>query len=290
MSSSIPSTTASTLIQEGQQIVFTLENGTRLTAVPRISARARRVRLTLTAAGTLRLTVPQQAPSDLPSVLKDMLPWLERSWKRHIAGLQPPALPDHITLPLLPANFAVYHAGQLREGQHTASLATCGQPTGFAPRLFRQGPHQFLLLEKNSDLLLYGSLTPESLPAAAALLRLWGRHAAEQLLPPLLRRLAASMGITLADIRCRDQRSLWGSCRSTGIPSEARISLNWRAVLLPPELAQHLCLHELCHVGHRGHDAAYHAALERVSPGSRNRERELADAWRTLPWWARHAV
>lgn len=102
------------------------------------------------------------------------------------------------------------------------------------------------------------------------------------------------MGVSVESVRCRDQRTLWGSCRrlpaqpADGDRNRARISLNWRAVLLPAELARHLCLHELCHAAHKGHSPAYRAALEACSPDSRAKERALAEAWRTLPWWARH--
>ena len=129
---------------------------------------------------------------------------------------------------------------------------------------------------------------------AAALLRRWGRHAADVLLPPLLLDLAATLGLAVDAVQCRDQRTLWGSCRCIrpvgrqGGQPLARISLNWRAVLLPAELARHLCLHELCHIGHRGHSPAYRAALEACSPGSGKKERALTEAWGALPWWARH--
>lgn len=67
---------------------------------------------------------------------------------------------------------------------------------------------------------------------------------------------------------------------------EGRISLNWRAVLLPLPLLEHLCWHELCHLRHMDHSAAYRAELARYSPRWPEQEKALNNAWRTLPWWA----
>ena len=68
--------------------------------------------------------------------------------------------------------------------------------------------------------------------------------------------------------------------------AEGRISLNWRALLLPPALLEHLCWHELCHLRHMNHSAAYRAELARFSPHWAKQEKALNAAWRSLPWWA----
>lgn len=282
-----------TLFLTEQHAVFILEDGTRLTAELRVSSRARRVRLVLTPEGALRLTLPPGMASAAEDVLRNMLPWLEKAWRRHCLRRPLPVLPTSVALPLLAANFAVRHAGTLAGGRRAASLAPRGRLTGAGP-LLSDGPKRLLLLERESELLLYGDAGEDFLPAAAALLRRWGRHAADVLLPPLLRELAAALGLSVDAVRCRDQRTLWGSCRCIrpagprGGQPLVHISLNWRAVLLPAELARHLCLHELCHIGHRGHSPAYRAALEACSPDSGKKERALTEAWGALPWWARH--
>lgn len=65
-----------------------------------------------------------------------------------------------------------------------------------------------------------------------------------------------------------------------------RISLNWRALLLPLPLLEHLCWHELCHLRHMNHSPAYRAELARYSPDWPECEKALDRAWRSLPWWA----
>lgn len=67
---------------------------------------------------------------------------------------------------------------------------------------------------------------------------------------------------------------------------EGRISLNWRALLLPAPLLEHLCWHELCHLRHMDHSPAYREELARFSPNWPAHEKALNAAWRGLPWWA----
>ena len=67
---------------------------------------------------------------------------------------------------------------------------------------------------------------------------------------------------------------------------EGRISLNWRALLLPAPLLEHLCWHELCHLRQMDHSPAYREELARFSPQWPAHEKALNAAWRGLPWWA----
>lgn len=220
-----------TFFLQGQQAVFILEDGTRLAAELRVSSRARRLRLALTPEGALRLSLPPGTLAVAEDILRNMLPWLENAWKRHCLRRPLPVLPAHIALPLLPANFAVRHAGTLAEGRKAASLALSGRLIGAGPLLLDAGPRRLLLLERESELLFYGDAGEDSLPAAAALLRRWGRLAADVLLPPLLRELAAALHVSVDSVQCRDQRTLWGSCRCVlprgrqGGQPRARISL-----------------------------------------------------------------
>ena len=76
-----------------------------------------------------------------------------------------------------------------------------------------------------------------------------------------------------------------GSVLAPACP-EGRISLNWRALLLPAPLLEHLCWHELCHLRHMDHSPAYREELARFSPNWPAHEKALNAAWRGLPWWA----
>lgn len=90
-----------------------------------------------------------------------------------------------------------------------------------------------------------------------------------------------------------DSPGLTPAGRNAAVPADTfgddpagRISLNWRALLLPRPLLEHLCWHELCHLRHMNHSPAYRAELARYSPDWPGCEKALDHAWRGLPWWA----
>lgn len=84
-------------------------------------------------------------------------------------------------------------------------------------------------------------------------------------------------GEPLPDIVVRELKSRWGSCarRRHNGAAFCRITLSLRLMTLPPDLADYVILHELCHMRRMDHSDAFHALLERVCPGHRERERAL---------------
>lgn len=303
-------------------VFFTLADGTRLEAVLRRSARARRPRLTLTPAGDLLLVVPQALTSArIEQHLPQFLPWLERAWRKQQSRAPVATLPERIVLPLPDREYLLEIAGDWAAGRRQIAQAARA-PELAPPLLLSAGARRLLVLEEPGRLRLFGSVDD---PAVCALaLRRWCRETAARLLPPYLAALAAQGGFALAGVSVRDQRSRWGSCarvratreqaqtrerrppaRSgfagflsallgdkereewTEAPKTAgRISLNWRAALLPVPLLEHLCWHELCHLRQMNHSPAYRAELARFSPHWPEMEKALNKAWREMPWWA----
>ena len=318
---------------------FTLADGTRLTAAVRISARARRARLSLLPRGGLVLAIPLgMGPEQLKASLPLFVPWLERAQRNQLRALPDPQLPAQILLPLSDETFTVICAGDMAHGRRAAAgcTASAGTTRGGTLQLSR-GARRVLLVESAGLLRLFGSVDDIQLCAEA--LRQWARKKAALLLPPFLEHLAAQSGFALAGVSVRDQRGRWGSCsrlrpqrgtvpgRGIGASDrisvldqlsarvrnffstppidkrasaemaalcpgnaarslEGRISLNWRALLLPLALLEHLCWHELCHLRHMNHSAAYRAELAQFSPNWPSQEKALNAAWRGLPWWA----
>ena len=324
---------------------FTLTDGTRLTAAVRISARARRARLSLLPRGGLVLAIPLgMGPEQLKASLPLFVPWLDRAQHAQLRALPTPQLPAEIHLPLTEEIFTVTCAGDMALGRKAVSThkpaAGCKPSSGLTQcstlQIFR-GARRVLLVESAGLLRLFGSV--DDIPLCAQALRQWARKKAAQLLPPYLEHLAAQSGFALAGVSVRDQRGRWGSCsrlrpqkpaeqirgwqkydrasvldqisarvrnffstppaqgpaqmsnspespKAASRSPEGRISLNWRALLLPPSLLEHLCWHELCHLRHMNHSAAYRAELARFSPNWPWQEKALNAAWRGLPWWA----
>ena len=95
------------------------------------------------------------------------------------------------------------------------------------------------------------------------------RALATQELPARTLELAALHGFQVRSIQVRDQRSRWGSCSARKV-----ISLNWRLVQFPPEIADYVILHELAHLRHLNHSAAFWAEVARLYP-----DHEAAEKW-----------
>jgi predicted metal-dependent hydrolase len=81
---------------------------------------------------------------------------------------------------------------------------------------------------------------------------------------------ARCLDLAFSRLSVRDQSSRWGSCSGKGA-----LSLNWRLVLLPPELQDYVILHELAHLSEMNHSARYWALLDRYDPDRHRHEAEL---------------
>jgi hypothetical protein len=68
--------------------------------------------------------------------------------------------------------------------------------------------------------------------------------------------LASLCSVEFRRISVRDQRSLWGSCTDCG-----SLSFNWRLILLPPLLMDHVIYHELAHLTHMNHSNDFYNLL-----------------------------
>jgi predicted metal-dependent hydrolase len=93
---------------------------------------------------------------------------------------------------------------------------------------------------------------------------------AVQQLPPRLLALAAEHGLSVARVTIRGQRSRWGSCSAKG-----HIALNYRLMLMPPEVRDYILIHELMHIRQPDHSRKFWRHVEAACPGFRDAERWL---------------
>ena len=97
------------------------------------------------------------------------------------------------------------------------------------------------------------------------------RRRAREYLPERTRSLAMRYGFTELNRVCvKHNLSNWGSCSSL-----KNINLNLRLVTLPQELQDYVMLHELCHLKYLNHGPQFHALLESVCPGHREKAKAL---------------
>jgi predicted metal-dependent hydrolase len=106
-----------------------------------------------------------------------------------------------------------------------------------------------------------------------AVLEAWLREEARRRLEDMSLAWAPRLGVSVERVRIAAQRTRWGSCSATGT-----ISYNWRAVLLPTELAEYLVVHELAHRREMNHSNRFWRVVAEHFPRyeeARDRLREL---------------
>lgn len=104
----------------------------------------------------------------------------------------------------------------------------------------------------------------------------WRTEAAREL-PARCLELAGAHGLRPASVRVRNQRSRWGACSGRGA-----ITLNWRLLQMPPDVADYVMLHELAHLRQPNHSRRFWREVESLCPGWRAAERWLKTFGREL--------
>ncbi|MCB1332447.1 MAG: M48 family metallopeptidase [Roseivivax sp.] len=108
----------------------------------------------------------------------------------------------------------------------------------------------------------------ETMPAR---LRGWLREQARNALAEASDRHSAALGRRYARITLRDTRSRWGSCTADGA-----LMYSWRLILTPPEVLDYVAAHEVAHLRHMDHSAAFWDTV-----------RGLYGDWRSARAWLR---
>jgi hypothetical protein len=116
--------------------------------------------------------------------------------------------------------------------------------------------------------------------AARQAISSWLKGLAKSELVPRLETLAATNGLRYERAAVRGQRTRWASCSGRGT-----ISLNYKLLFLPPGLVEHVMLHELAHTRHLNHSPAFWDLLAELDPHWRAHHAALTRAMRWLPAW-----
>ena len=94
--------------------------------------------------------------------------------------------------------------------------------------------------------------------------------------------LAERVSLKIPPVSVRDQESRWGSCSSSG-----RLSLNWRLILLPPELQDYVIYHELAHLTEHNHSSRFWDLLHTYDPRAGRHDLALTRDWSFLMHFGR---
>lgn len=90
-------------------------------------------------------------------------------------------------------------------------------------------------------------------------------------------KLAQTRGLKVGRVSVRNQKTRWGSCSDRGT-----VSLNWRLILVRPELQDYIIWHELAHLNEMNHSARFWTLLDSYVPEAREHDREVTGISREL--------
>ena len=92
---------------------------------------------------------------------------------------------------------------------------------------------------------------------------------AKKILSEMARSAALKIDKSILRIDIRDMHSRWGSCASDG-----RLCFSWRLILAPKEVCEYVVAHEVAHLAHLNHSAAFWKVVD-----SLHEDKEAAQNW-----------
>lgn len=211
----------------------------------RRSARARRVRLTVTADGQTVVVLPTRASLASAALLVDRhAEWIRRHVARAVdhqrrLGERPPLdAGRRLTI------YGIPHQVMFRQDESTA----------------RGSVHHVLDTDAEG---IVGHLEVRHAPARqpVPILERWLRDRARVVLQDRVAALAPVVGVSPTSVSVRDQQTRWGSASRTG-----SLSFSWRLVLAPAFVLDSVVVHELAHLRHANHGPAFWALAKAHAP------------------------
>ena len=106
-------------------------------------------------------------------------------------------------------------------------------------------------------------------PRVRTVLLSWLKERAREVGLAHIETYAPRLGRRPRGLRIKAQRTVWGSCGSTGL-----INLNWRLIGAPPRVFEYIVVHEICHLKQRNHGPRFWRLVADLMPGY-----EVERAW-----------
>jgi len=115
----------------------------------------------------------------------------------------------------------------------------------------------------------------------AKLLEAFFKEQAKRSLPDRTKTTARDLGLEsrLSQVTFRRTKTKWGHCTARGV-----IQYNWLILGAPQEVVDYLVCHEVCHLKHPHHGAAFWRMVERACPDYRRHEHWLKEQGHRLDW------
>ena len=220
------------------------------------SARRRRTFAISVQAGAIQVRAPMRATrQQVAEALNSRREWILARLAEPVPAPAPTGLLGGEILPYLGKNLSL----EVRDG------------TGRGVRVRLEGETLVVEVPADSD--------PAARPRAirAAVIR-WYRARAADVLSAATSEWSLRSGLVPKTVLIREQKRRWGSCGPDGA-----LRLNWRLVMADHELLEHVVVHELAHLRHRHHQAAFWSEVARLIPDHRERRKRLNELARTFP-------
>jgi predicted metal-dependent hydrolase len=81
---------------------------------------------------------------------------------------------------------------------------------------------------------------------------------------------ASKVGVAPGTVLIKDIGYRWASCLKNG-----DLHFHWKCLMAPPTIIDYIVVHELCHLHHRDHSAAFWNEVDKVLPDYRERKEWL---------------
>ena len=177
---------------------------------------------------------PCATEADIAQFLRKNRVWIE-------ARLQPPEKTDLTTVPLRGKNYLLRRKSPHLRPKNSRALCVTGDSILLYchPEHSRRRLLDFLKQEARAELVTRARL------------------------------LSKQENLTLQNVRIKDTQSRWGSCSAKG-----NLNFSWRLILAPDFVRDYVVAHEVAHLKHLDHSAAFWSYLGTLTP-----HRTAAEQW-----------
>ena len=114
--------------------------------------------------------------------------------------------------------------------------------------------------------------TKGSAPDADAVFREFYRAKGAVRIPPRVAYFQAKMGVKSKSIKIMDLKHRWASCTASG-----NLNFHWKCMMAPLTVIDYIVVHELAHLIHSNHSAAFWNEVDKVIPDFQERKCWLRD-------------
>ena len=168
-------------------------------------------------------------------------------------------------------SFFLEHRGRSTDFHEGSPILFLGRPFLLCPVPSKRGRHPRLTAGR-----LELPCRSESSADIEAAFKAWRMNVAKLVLARRLRRLEVRARDVFEDkaivssLSVRSLKRRWGSCSVRG-----QITLAAQLIELPLPLIDYVLCHELCHLRRMDHSPNFHAALQKLLPDARQREKNI---------------